>query len=55
MSPSATKPRSELPQPRPSEAYMYGPARGMKVPKMQRMAVRPATAEAAYWVVASMK
>ena len=38
----------ELPQPRPSLAYIVGPARGRMQPKMERRTVFAARAEAAY-------
>src|ERR1039457_2502959 len=52
---SARKPRSELPQPRPSASYIDGPARGNKAPTKDRSTVFAAIAEVACIVKASIR
>src|SRR4051812_2206092 len=51
----AMKPKREFPQPRPSVAYILGPASGINAPNKHLMEVRPAIAEAANGPETSMK
>jgi len=48
-------PNREFPQPRPKAEYILGPAKGRNAPNKHLIAVRPATADAAYAPDASMK
>lgn len=45
--PTAINPNRLLPQPKPRVSYIEGPANGKTAPKRHRIAVKPATAEAA--------
>lgn len=50
-----TNASSEFPQPKPMTSYMDKPARGRRPPRIDLSTVFAATADAAYFVYASMR